>query len=99
MEKENDIVFRRKIHDRLVAWKRTSQGRSAVLIEGARRVGKSTAALAFAKAEYDSYLLIDFSKAGKRVKELFEEYLDDLDTFFLYLQNLFHVRLEPRRSS
>ena len=98
METENDIVFRRKIHDRLVAWKRTSQGRSAILIEGARRVGKSTAALAFAKEEYDNHLLIDFSKAGKRVKDLFEEYLDDLDTFFLYLQNLYHVRLEPRRS-
>ena len=98
MEIPRDSLIRRKMYDRLVAWKRESDGRTAVMIDGARRVGKSTVATAFAEAEYETYLLIDFTKAGRRVKDLFEEYLDDLDTFFLYLQNLFHVELKPRRS-
>ena len=54
-------MFRRKIYDRLLEWKRSSDGRTALLIEGARRVGKSTIAEEFGRNEYESYILIDFS--------------------------------------
>ena len=69
----------------MLDWKSVSGGRSALIIDGARRVGKSWIAEEFAKNEYESYLLIDFSKATKAVKRYFREYLNDLDTFFMYL--------------
>jgi len=90
--------MKRKIYEKLKEWKAVSQGRSAVLIDGARRVGKSWIAEEFARREYDSYLLIDFASVSKTVKGYFEEYLDDLDTFFMYLLNTYHVTL-PRRKS
>lgn len=62
-------MFKRKIYDRLVEWKQESNGKTALLIEGARRVGKSTVAEEFAKKEYKSYILIDFSVASKAVRE------------------------------
>ena len=74
-------MFRRKIYDQLVKWKRESDGKTALLIEGARRVGKSTVAEEFAKHEYESYILIDFSLASKAVKGLFED-MTDLNYFF-----------------
>ena len=90
--------MRRKIYDKLVDWKNKSNGRTALMIDGARRVGKSYIAEEFAKNEYDAYLLIDFSKVKTKVKRYFDEYLDDLDTFFMYLFAEFHVNLPRSRS-
>ena len=90
-------MFRRKIYDRLVEWKRESQGKTALLIEGARRIGKSTVAEEFAKNEYKNYILIDFSMASKDVKELFED-VSDLDYLFLRLQLQYGVDLKERES-
>jgi len=90
--------MKRKIYAKLLEWKATSNGRSAVMLDGARRVGKSWIAEDFARREYENYLLIDFATASKTVKGFFEEYLDDLDTFFMYLLNSYHVTLPPRRS-
>jgi len=89
---------KRKIYDRLVEWKARDAARTALLIDGARRVGKSFIVEEFARNEYESYCLIDFSKPLKKVRELFELYLDDLDSFFLYLQQRMNVRLVPGRS-
>ena len=90
-------MFRRKIYDKLLEWKTESDGRTAVLIDGARRVGKSTVVEEFAKNEYESYILIDFSRASKAVKELFED-ISDLDYLFLQLQLQYKVDLHERRS-
>lgn len=92
------MVFHRKIYTELADWKKNSNGTRALLIEGARRVGKSTITEYFAKQEYRSYALIDFSRAGKRIKELFNEYLMDLDTFFMLLQAELGVTLYERES-
>ena len=73
--------MKRKIYDELVKWKENSQGRTAILIDGARRVGKSYIAETFAKENYKSYILIDFSKTPQVIKDLFDNYLDNL-TFF-----------------
>ena len=89
--------MRRKIYDTLLAWKKEG-GKTALLIDGARRVGKSYVAEEFAKAEYKSYILIDFNRASKDVTDLFERYLDDLDTLFLYLSTYYNVSLYPRES-
>ena len=70
-----------------------SCGKSALLIDGARRVGKSWIAEEFAKREYSSYVVVDFSKAGPKLKRIFNVYLDDLDTFFLHFQQLTKARL------
>ena len=91
------IVFKRKLYDEMLRWKNERRGTTALLIEGARRVGKSTIAKTFAQKEYKSYILIDFSKASKRVNELFEDMMD-LDFFFLNLQNIFGVALKARES-
>ena len=93
-----EICMRRKIYDRLVEWKARENGSTALLVQGARRVGKSYIVEEFAKAEYDSYILIDFNKAGEEVRRLFDEDLDDLDTLFLKLSTYFNVRLHTRRS-
>ena len=84
--------MKRKIYDTLVQWKREDAGHTALLIDGARRVGKSYIAEEFAKAEYQSYILIDFNRVSKEITDLFEHYLNDLDTFFLYLSNYYNVR-------
>ena len=73
--------MKRKLYSKLLEWKNESQGKTALLIEGARRVGKSYIAEEFAKENYKSYIIIDFSKVNNNVKDLFEQYLDDLDTF------------------
>ena len=90
--------MRRKIYDQLVQWKREKDGTTALMIEGARRVGKSYIAEEFARNEYDSYILIDFSKAPKRVKGWFDEYLEDVDTLLQNIQLHYKKQLTPRRS-
>ncbi len=91
------MIFKRKIYDKLLEWKRESDGKTALMIEGARRIGKSTVAEEFGKNEYDSYILIDFSVASKAVKDLFDD-LSDLNYFFLQLQLIFKVDLSERNS-
>ncbi|MBP3609840.1 MAG: ATP-binding protein [Lachnospiraceae bacterium] len=90
-------MFKRKIYDKLVQWKKESDGRTALLIEGARRIGKSTVAEEFAKKEYKSYILIDFSIASKNVRELFDD-VSDLDYIFLQLQLQYKTDLYDRQS-
>ena len=90
--------MRRKVYDQLKKWKEEQNGESAVLINGARRVGKSYIVKEFAKKEYKSYILLDFNKIGKNIKSLFETYLDDLDTFFMYLSSFTNTPLYPRKS-
>lgn len=81
----------------MLEWKQTSEGRSALLIEGARRIGKSTVAEAFAKNEYDSYIMIDFAKASKEIRDLFED-VSNLNYLFLQLQLKYRVDLHERKS-
>lgn len=90
-------MFKRKIYDKLIDWKKESNGKTALMIEGARRIGKSTVAEEFAKNEYESYIMIDFSMAPQAVKDLFED-MSDLNYFFLQLQLLFRVDLVERKS-
>lgn len=90
--------MKRKIYDQLLAWKNDSTKKTALLIDGARRVGKSYVAEKFAKNEYDSYILIDFNRAGKDVYDLFDRYLDDLDSLFMYLSQYYNKKLFPGRS-
>ena len=90
-------IFKRKIYDKILDWKRANNGQTALLIEGARRVGKSTIVEQFAKNEYKSYILIDFNKAGQEVKSLFDD-LMDLDFVFLRLQQLYKTELSKRQS-
>ena len=81
----------------MVEWKQQRDGKTALLIKGARRVGKSTIVEQFARHEYDSYMLIDFSRASQEVKSLFND-LMDLDYIFLRLQAIYNVVLKERRS-
>ena len=90
-------MFKRKIYSKLLDWKNESNGNTALLIEGARRIGKSTVVETFGKNEYESYILIDFSTASKTVKELFED-ISDLDYLFLQLQLQYKVDLHERKS-
>ena len=92
-----DRIFKRKLYDQMLAWKQDFKGKSALLIKGARRVGKSTIAEEFAKKEYESYILIDFSRVSKEVNDLFQD-LSDLDYFFLTLQLLYKKDLKERKS-
>ncbi len=91
------MIFKRKLYQKLLNWKKTSQGKTALLIEGARRVGKSTLALQFAANEYKSHLLVDFSNASKTIHKLFED-ISDLDSLFMQLQFEYNVVLQPRES-
>ena len=88
--------MKRKIYDRLLKWKNECKGETALLIDGARRVGKSYIAKAFAKQEYRSHIFIDFNVASNDFKALFEHYLADLDTFFMYLSSYTGVKLYER---
>lgn len=90
-------MFRRKIYDKLKQWKDESNGKTALLIEGARRVGKSTIVEEFAKNEYKSYILIDFTMASPTVKNLFED-VSDLNYMFLQLQLQYRIDLHERNS-
>ncbi len=90
--------MRRKITEQMLQWKQKSQGRTALLIDGARRVGKSYAAESFARENYKSYILIDFNEAGPDIKDLFDHNLRDLDSFFMYLSAAYGVKLYERDS-
>jgi len=91
------FTFKRKIYAKMLEWKSESKGRTALLIEGARRIGKSTIVEEFAIREYETYILIDFNKASEEVKSLFDD-LMDLDFIFLRLQAIFHKSLRLRKS-
>lgn len=90
-------MYKRKIYDRLLQWKSESQGKTALLIEGARRVGKSTVVEEFGRKEYTSYIMIDFSTASQALKDLFND-LSDLNYLFLQLQLLYRTDLTERKS-
>ena len=90
--------MRRKIIEKMADWKRKSNGKTALLIDGARRVGKSYAAEEFAKTNYRSYILIDFNEAGREITELFEQNLRDLDSLFMFLKAAYNVKLYERES-
>lgn len=92
------MFLKRKAYDTLLKWKEESNGSTALLIDGARRVGKSRLADEFAKKEYKSYILINFSKASKELKDIFENDIMDLDLFFNKLSLMFGVELFPRNS-
>ena len=90
-------IFERKAYEKLKEWKRRSDGKTALLVEGARRVGKTTLVKEFGKNEYSSYIFIDFFKATNEIKALFDD-LTDLDRIFRELQFIFKVKLIKRKS-
>lgn len=91
-------MMKRKIYDRMLEWKQEKDGSTALLIEGARRIGKSFIAEEFARNEYESYILIDFSKAPSRVRSWFDDYLEDIDTLLQNIQLHYKKRLSRRKS-
>lgn len=91
------MIFRRKLYDEMLRWKQERQGATALLIKGARRVGKSTLVEEFARREYKSYILIDFSKENKQINALFDD-MSNLDFFFLHLQQEMRTTLHVRNS-
>lgn len=92
------MVYRRKIYDKLLNWKEKAQGKKALIIEGARRIGKSTIVKEFAKREYTSHIVIDFNDASPTVMDCFEHHLGDLDTFFMILSTEYKVQLHRSKS-
>ena len=90
--------MRRKIFDTLLRWKNTENGRVALLIEGARRVGKSYIVEAFAREAYRSYIMIDLSHMSKALQEVFDNYLNDIPMFLTLLQNVVGTQLYERES-
>lgn len=90
-------IFRRKAYDRMLEWK-ANNGRYALMIEGARRTGKTTIATEFAKKEYRSHIVINFSVPNEEIENLFKDYGKGADRFFLRLQEIANVRLHPRES-
>lgn len=91
------IIFKRKIYDQMLQWKKERNGETALLIQGARRIGKSTLVEEFAKREYESYIMIDFSKASQEVMALFND-LSDLDYIYVRLQLIYKKQLKERKS-
>ena len=90
--------MKRKIYDQLLKWKHEHQGRTALLIEGARRIGKSYIVEEFARHEYKSYILVDFNDMDDSLREIFDHYLSQRDDFFMRLSLYFGVRLYERDS-
>lgn len=90
--------MRRKIYDQMLKWKNRSNGRTALLIEGARRIGKSYIVKKFADNEYKSSIIIDFNDVDSKLMEIFEEYLHNRDEFFLRLSLYFGVKLYQRET-
>lgn len=90
--------MKRKMTERLAEWKKRSNGTSALLVQGARRVGKSYIVEEFAKTAYKSYILIDFNKASEAVRDIFEHDLDNMDMLFQKLSTLYNKKLYPRES-
>ena len=91
------MIFKRKIYDELLQWKRTDEGRTAVLIQGARRVGKSTIAKEFAENEYETHILVDFAACSVEIRELFND-VSDLNRIFMRRQLEYSVELKERKS-
>ena len=91
------MIFKRKIYDELLRWKRTDEGRTAVLIQGARRVGKSTVAEEFATNEYDTHILVDFAACSSEIRDLFND-VSDLNRIFMRLQLEYGIELRERKS-
>lgn len=94
----NRRIFERKIYDKMLNWKKESAGKTALLIEGARRVGKSTVVKHFAEREYRSYIFIDFANLSPETKDIIETNLHDLNYFFMRLQLIYNVTLIERKS-
>ena len=90
--------LKRKIYDQMLDWKQQETGKSALLLQGARRVGKSYIAEAFARNEYSSHILIDFNRTTQEVRDMFIHDIDNLDLFFLKLSTYYNVKLKPRDS-
>lgn len=90
--------MKRKIYAELLKWKSEDAGRTALLIDGARRVGKSYIVEEFAKKEYKNYIMIDFNRVSKEITDMFTDYLDNLDMFFLYLSSFYNVKLYERET-
>ena len=91
-------MLKRKIYDELLKWKKEENGKTALMVEGARRIGKSYIVEEFARNEYDSYIMIDFSKAPKMVKSWFDIYLEEIDTLLENIQLRYKKSLTPRKS-
>ena len=91
------MIFKRKIYNELQHWKRTDEGRTAVLIQGARRVGKSTIAEEFATNEYETHILVDFAACSTEIRDLFND-VSDLNRIFMRLQLEYGVELKERKS-
>ncbi len=91
-------MLKRKALKQMSQWRARTQGSEALLVEGARRVGKSFAVEAFAKAEYETYILVDFANLPDEVREIFDDQRADLDTFFMLLSAYYRVRLHERKS-
>lgn len=89
-------MMKRKIYNEMLLWKQNAQGKSALMIDGARRIGKSYIVEEFAKNEYKSYILVDFNNADDNLVEIFDKYLRNLDVFFSYLALYYNVTLYPR---
>lgn len=92
------MILKRKIYSKLLKWKNEYKGTKAILIEGARRIGKSTVCEEFARNEYKSYIIIDFAICPEEVKNYFNNYMNDLDTFFMLLSAAFGKKLYPGES-
>lgn len=92
------MILKRTIYKKLLEWKKECEGKKAILIEGARRIGKSTVCEEFAKNEYKSYIVIDFAICSDEIKEYFNRYINDLDTFFMLLSTAYGKKLYPRES-
>ena len=92
------MILKRKIYKRLLEWKNECQGTKAIMVEGARRIGKSTIVEEFAKQEYETYILIDFAKKDKIVEDYFKQYLNKLDDLFMLLATYYGINLIPRIS-
>ncbi len=93
----NYRVFKRKIYDEMLEWKQSRDGATALLIKGARRIGKSTIAEEFARNEYESHIVVDFADAPQAVWEAVEN-ISDRNNFFMQLQFIYGVTLHERRS-
>lgn len=89
-------MMKRKIYNEMLLWKQNAQGKSALMIDGARRIGKSYIVEEFVKNEYKSYILVDFNNADDNLIEIFDKYLRNLDVFFSYLALYYNVTLYPR---
>ena len=91
-------MMKRKIYDTLLDWKKQRNGKVAVMIDGARRIGKSYIVEAFGRNEYKTYILVDFNDADKQLLKIFDDYLTNLDMFFMHLSLHYGVQLHERDS-